>query len=103
MLFEFTLIPPGDVAYSFENTGGRLGEGLGAEIKAVCSAPPKFAGRVATVILSSSAQFEDPNFLKAKQEHQPVGSVFADKNNVEALAEIPAARFLPLMAAIAAG
>lgn len=103
MLFEFTLIPPGDVAYSFENTGGHLGEGLGAEIKAVCSAPPKFAGRVATVILSSSAQFEDPEFLKAKQDHWPVGSVFADKNNVEALAEIPAARFLPLMAAIAAG
>ena len=35
MMFEFTLISPGDVAYSFESTGGRLGEGLGSEIKAV--------------------------------------------------------------------
>lgn len=103
MMFEFTLVPPGDIAYSFENTGGRLGESLDAEIKAVCSAPPKFAGRVATVILSSSAQFEDLEFLKAQQEHQPVGSLFADKNSVEALAKIPAARFLPLTAAIAAG
>ena len=103
MMFEFTLVPPGDIAYSFENTGGRLGESLDADINAVCSAPPKFAGRVATVILSSSAQFEDLEFLKAQQEHQPVGSLFADKNSVEALAKIPAARFLPLTAAIAAG
>lgn len=103
MMFEFTLVRPSDIAYNFENTGGHLGESLDAEIKAVCSAPAKFAGRLITVILSSSTQFEDPGFLKAKHEHRPVGSAFADKNNVKALAEMPATRFLPLMAAIAAG
>ena len=103
MMFEFTLKPPGDVAYSFQKTGGNLGEGLGAEIKAVCSAPAKFAGREATVLLTSSLEFEDAEFLKAKHPTRSVGQVFADKNNVEALATVPAGRLLPLMAAIAAG
>lgn len=103
MLFEFTLIPPGDIAYSFENTGGWLGESLAAEIAAVCSAPPKFAGREARIVLSSSKGFEDAAFLAERNGQTSVGLVFADKNNVEAEAHVPPSRFLSLMAAIAAG
>lgn len=42
-MFEFQLVPPGSVAFSFDNLAGKISGGWEAEINATCLGPEKFA------------------------------------------------------------
>lgn len=102
-MFEFQLVPPGSVAFSFDNLAGKISGGWEAEINATCLGPEKFAGRLATVLVSSSALFDDESLRTKSNPDLPIGLITANKNAVEVLVHIPSSMIPGLMAAIASG
>lgn len=100
-MFAFQLVPPGSLAFSFDNLAGKISGDWEAEIDATCLGPEKFAARSATVLVSSSILLDDQSVLLTRDPNFPVGSITANKNAVEVLVHVPSSTIPCLMAAIA--